>query len=1494
MTWTRKSDLPRWWRRKDNERGATLIIVAIVMALLMPVALAFSVELGEETVVNRSLQAAADAGALDAARYIAISPSAVQAAGKNGVLTNYPGAGYLTTEGTWDTATTPPSFSAGCASSCDAVEVTASSSVQHLSQSGSQALSRSAVAITQPPSSEFSLGTSLASFQTGQIQIPVLNGLLSALGTSASVTAVGYNGLADTNLTVQQLIDASAGVLTPNNVLSTSSPALLPPEEWETILNAAVGEQAATLGCPNTTIPTCNAQAALVSLTPPTYGSCTSATVTTPAVTNISPNLGPSSGGTIVTISGSDLSGATAVDFGSVAATSITVNSTTSITATSPPGALGVVDVTVTTPDGTSPALFDDQFTYSNKALVSAITPNSGPTTGGTTVTITGANFTGATAVNFGNTAATGFTFTSSTSLTAVSPAGSAGTVDVTVTNAGGTSSTVAGDQFTYVAAPSISSITPIAGPTAGGTSVVISGSNLSGASAVSFGSSGAASFTVNSSSSITATSASAAVGTVNVTVTTAGGTSATGISDQFTYIGLPTVTAVTPGAGPLAGTSVAITGTNLSAVTAVYFGTTAATHFTVSSATSITATAPAEAAGSVDVTVASAGGTSATSTADQFTYTAAPAVSSISPNAGLAGSAGGGESVVITGANLSGATAVMFGSTAATAFIVNSGTKVTATDPIESAGTVNVTVTTPGGTSTTVAGDQFTYVNTPTVSSISPIDGPTAGSTSVTITGTNFSAGDASTAVTFGGLSGTHVTVVSSTDITVVTPADSAGPVSVFVSDEGGLVSAPTFTYEATPTISTLSPADGATAGGTTVTITGTGFVTTDTSTSVAFGGNAATSVTVVSSTRITATTPASTLSGGSGPVNVSVTDAGGTSGNLTFTYGAPKLTAVAPTAGPVAGGTNVTITGTGFVTSDSTTKVFFGSTAATNVTVVSSTQITATSPAGSAGTPSVTVSDTAGTSNGETYTFEAVPVISSIVSAGLTTATGSTAGGTSVTITGTGFVIGDTTTSVAFGTKAATNVVVVSATQITVTSPSGSAGSVNVTVTDAGGTSNSKTFTYGAPPTITSASGLDILGLSTITFTGTNLGGAVSIELGLSPGTIESDSSTTLVATTSQLLGILGSLTATITTPYGTATYGLSSLLSFTKSSSHSTPAQLDSDVVSSGPSGSTPITVVAVNAKGSLITTGSGGSHLSGAAVRLAEDTSSTSGTTTNSNANQSISLVDEDSSGAVACVSLCQFLSINGSTCTSSPSNPSALSADLNVLSSLTTIAELANGQNGLSVTSALNLPGVTANLITTLIQPPQVSFGPVGTTVSASQVNVELQLSISLVGLGIASVDIPLTGADGTATLESVNCNQNTMTSTAIQASTTFLTNSVTLSLLGSAPTLISTVEVDGAPATTLTFTNPPSPNQTVPPTAASEAAGTNPQTLGSPTVSFVGTSIPFLDDPLGIIAPILSALTPLLGSIIQPLGLSLSNATVTDLSTSCSPVELGQ
>src|SRR5262249_4283419 len=120
---------------------------------------------------------------------------------------------------------------------------------------------------------------------------------------------------------------------------------------------------------------------------------------------------------------------------------------------------------------------------------------------------------------------------------------------------------------------------------------------------------------------------------------------------------------------------------------------------------TSLVAVAPAKSAGTVDVTVVNAVGTSATSSADQYRFAVAPQIQRLTPNFRTSP---GGTAAVIQGTSFAGATAGCFGSVPAPGFTVTSDTQITATSPAQPLGTVaSVKVTTPGGTSNGVS---FTY----------------------------------------------------------------------------------------------------------------------------------------------------------------------------------------------------------------------------------------------------------------------------------------------------------------------------------------------------------------------------------------------------------------------------------------------------------------------------------------------------------------------------------------------------------------------------------------------------------------------------------------------------------------------------------------------------------------------------------------------------------------------------------------------------------------
>ena len=370
-------------------------------------------------------------------------------------------------------------------------------------------------------------------------------------------------------------------------------------------------------------------------------------------VSSVSPFAGPGAGGTPVTITGTGFSEATAVSFGAFVEPKcegehpvepcFKVMSETTITATSPSASAadvvhGFVNVTVTTPAGVSAVTegiglelgssANAGFSYTD---VTKVTPNTGPLAGGTRVQIVGEHFSQVRAVKFGEReinqeegefeSARTFKVRSESEIVAwAPPAEKEETVDVTVVFRGGATVKTVADHFAYQVAPKVTKVQPSVGPETGGTAVTITGEHFANAEAVKFGEKAATKFEVKSSSEIIATSP-AGSGTVNVTVTTGGGTSATSSADDFIYLPPPIVTAVQPSSGPEGGgTPVTVSGEHFESVEAVRFGTSEAVSFTVNSASSITATSPAG-LGSVNVTAVTAGGTSAVSSKDQFTY---------------------------------------------------------------------------------------------------------------------------------------------------------------------------------------------------------------------------------------------------------------------------------------------------------------------------------------------------------------------------------------------------------------------------------------------------------------------------------------------------------------------------------------------------------------------------------------------------------------------------------------------------------------------------------------------------------------------------------------------------------------------------------------------------------------------------------------------------------------------------------------------------------
>jgi hypothetical protein len=370
-----------------------------------------------------------------------------------------------------------------------------------------------------------------------------------------------------------------------------------------------------------------------------------------------------------------------------------------------------------------------------------------------------------------------------------------------------------------------------------------------------------------------------------------------------------PTVSAVSPSSGPAAGgTVVTVTGAGFASGATVDFGASAATGVTVTSATSLTATSPAG-TGTVDVTVTTAGGTSATTTADQFSYlgSSAPVVSAVGGLADVQGNGANSLSVspksqgdaLVLSVKVSSATAtvtsVTGGGATAWARLVSfqdnasrdlelwlgtvgtAGASTVAVGFSSSVGSDNVELTaqefTAGlGASTSWAKDAAAGQNNASSTTIaSPPLTPTG--TGELYFGYSRSPGTVlvgtTPGFTYDPTADGNMVLFDPSVSAAVAPTSTQSPANTS-SAVGALIKASPAGTPA-PAVTSISPSSGPATGGTVVTVTGANFASGAT---VDFGASAATGVTVASATSLTATSPA-----GTGTVDVTVTTAGGTS---------------------------------------------------------------------------------------------------------------------------------------------------------------------------------------------------------------------------------------------------------------------------------------------------------------------------------------------------------------------------------------------------------------------------------------------------------------------------------------------------------------------------------------------------------------------------------------------------------------------------------------
>ena len=294
-------------------------------------------------------------------------------------------------------------------------------------------------------------------------------------------------------------------------------------------------------------------------------------------------------------------------------------------------------------------------FLEATTPVVTSVSPAEGPGTGGNKVTILGEDLAGATAVHFGTSeVALAKPNSKPTKLKVSVPLGTAGTVDVTVTGPGGTSEATPADHYTYTPAPpSVTLVSPSEGEAARTKTITILGNNLVGVTAVHFGAVSVP-FTAKKGKVKATISASAVLGTVDVTVTTGEGTSATSAADDYTFTPeKPVVEGLEPLSGPAAGgTSVRVRGEGFLEAERVNFDAlqpgfepAPAEGFEVINDTELIAVSPPYTTANVVVTVATPQGVSpaicpgrSCKPIPKFLYEE-PTVASVSPSSGpLAG----------------------------------------------------------------------------------------------------------------------------------------------------------------------------------------------------------------------------------------------------------------------------------------------------------------------------------------------------------------------------------------------------------------------------------------------------------------------------------------------------------------------------------------------------------------------------------------------------------------------------------------------------------------------------------------------------------------------------------------------------------------------------------------------------------------------------------------------------------------------------------------
>src|SRR5688572_5374381 len=323
--------------------------------------------------------------------------------------------------------------------------------------------------------------------------------------------------------------------------------------------------------------------------------------------------------------------------------------------------------------------------------------------------------------------------------------------------------------------------------------------------------------------------------------------------------------------------------------------------------------------------------------------------------------------------------------------------------------------------------GNAMLFSVPPSLSDVTPLAGTAQGGTPLALTGTMFTASGAGTPkVLVDGVPATEVVVTSDTGLTCKTPAGPAGELVevAVVNNNGKSVYAGTFFYNPLPTLTSISPISGDWRGGTIVQVRGSGFLLSSGVNEVFFGATRASQIAVKSDALLTCRAPAGTPGA---VVTVRVRNPNGEAKlDNAFRFSTSlSITAVDPPSASALGGTIVLLTGVGFNGTGTTPAVTFGGTASAVVTLLSDTTVLAVVPPGPQGTPvDIVLTNSAGSAAFTGFRYHAYPRLTSV-----SPATGRDSGGTTITLTGLGFLVDEAgTNQVRFGGAPAAQVTVLS----------------------------------------------------------------------------------------------------------------------------------------------------------------------------------------------------------------------------------------------------------------------------------------------------------------------------------------------------------------------------------------------------------------------------------------------------------------------------------